>query len=127
MKKETIKTLILITIACLVVSELFAQVADLFGKVYSFVCSIIVAIVYLYCGRRARANVRYYFWIYVPTILFVVLPMVWRVVKFIRGGESLVIKMVGALPFLISFIVPVGLLVVAYWSISGIEEQKEVC
>jgi hypothetical protein len=124
MKIRTLEALILFTVAILVISEVARWVGTLFGVTIGLIGGIIVIIVYGYCARQARASMKYYGWILVPTILFTVVPTVSRIHDLFKGEEgSFIVHLFRLAQSLFSFVLPVGLLLIVYFRISKIENS----
>jgi hypothetical protein len=110
---------------CIVISEVARWVATLFGATTGLIGGVIVVTVYWYCARQARASMRYYGWILVPTILFTIVPTALRVRDFFKGEEgSFIVQLLRVAPSLFSFVLPVGLLLVVYFGISKIKDSR---
>ncbi len=105
----TARRLIDVVIIFLILSHIVSWVEGLSPSVVS----ILVSLTYLLSYRMARGtiepNFTYYLWMWLPTILFVIAPIIWD----LRSGEetSLLGSLISALP-LFSLILPVGLLLI---------------
>lgn len=125
MRIRTLEALILVTVAILVISEVARWVATLFGAITGLIGGVIVTIVYWYCARQARASMKYYGWILVPTVLFTVVPTVSRIHDLFKGEEgSFIVQLLRFAVSLFSFVLPVGLLLVVYFGISKIVNSR---
>jgi hypothetical protein len=124
MKISTIRTLILTAITLLAVSEALDLMTLLVGNIGGFIGGVVVAAVYIACGRMARAGVGYHGWIILPTFLFVVLPLIYQTWHFFTSeGKSLAGRLMENAPFLLSFVIPMILLVFVYFKLAGHVEK----
>ena len=125
MRTKTLKTLILVAVAMLVISEVAGWIATIFGATTGFIGGAIVTIAYLYCAHRAKASLKYYGWILVPTILFTIIPMALRVHEFLKAeGDSLFVQLLRLAPTLFGFVLPVALLLVVYFGMSKTDNSS---
>ncbi len=125
MRTKTLKALILVTVAILVISEVAEWIATIFGATTGLIGGVIVMIAYMYCARRAKASLKYYGWILVPTILFTVVPTALRVHEFFKAEEdSLFVQLLRLAPSLFGFVLPVALLLVIYFGMSKIDNSS---
>ncbi len=77
------------------------------------VVSILISLVYLLSYRMARKTIdpsfSYYIWMWIPTILFVIAPVLWSLRT--NDDATLFNSLIAALP-LFSLILPIGLLLI---------------
>jgi hypothetical protein len=107
--------MLLLAVALLVITQVVGQVADLVGSVGAFLSGLVVAAVYVYCGRKARAGLHYQFWILAPTITFVVIPAAIKAWRFISAEEQPWWRiLLEEAPFLFGFIIPLLLILWVY-------------
>ncbi|MBN1655009.1 MAG: hypothetical protein JXA30_14665 [Deltaproteobacteria bacterium] len=115
---QSSRRIILIVIALLLISEVASQIKDIFGVGPGVVGGLLVAVVQWYFARKAKAHVKYYLYIMVPTILFTVIPTGIRIWNFFQGEETALIRKLWEFgPIFISFILPVFLLLYVYWDL----------
>ncbi len=120
MKYETLRTCLLIAIVLLVASEFLSWLVGMGKSVGGVLSGLFVAAVFYYCGKKARAGLKYQGWIIVPTLIFTMFPIGWRVWDYFKAEEpSLLVELWKITPFLLSFVVPMGLLVVVYVSLGN--------
>jgi len=125
MKTKTLKALILVAVAMIVISEVAVWIASIVGATTGLIGGAIVTIAYLYCAHRAKASLKYYGWILVPTILFTVVPTALRVYNFFKAeGDNLFVQLLRLAPSLFGFVLPVALLLVVYFGMSKIEKSS---
>jgi hypothetical protein len=119
------RRLILVVIALLLISEIASQINSLFGVGPGIVGGVLVAIVQWYFARKAKAHVKYYLYILVPTVLFTVIPTAIRVWNFFQGDELAFWSILWNIgPTLITFILPVFLLLYVYWDLRPREQSS---
>jgi hypothetical protein len=119
MKTRSLRRIIVVVIALLVISELARLTSNLMGHAGGLAGAIIPAAVYFYCARKARAGVNYTIWILAPTLIFGVIPTVAKVWGFFADEDpSLMQRALEYGPFFISFVLPVVLLVFVYIDIN---------
>ena len=127
MRPKLARRLIEVAIELLIISQIGSWLYGLFGTIPALVAAAFVGIVQFVCSRRAAANVKHYFYILVPTILFTVLPSSVRIYNYINGkSEPLLVRIWDVSPVLISFVIPVVLLTVAWFCLGGLDESEDV-
>ena len=127
MRMETIRNMILVAISLLAISEALDMITLMVGQMGGFVGGILVALVYILCGRKARAGIGYTGWILVPTLLFIVVPFIYRTWRFFTvEGKSLTGRILESTPFLLSFIIPMILLVIVYFKLPNMIRGGEI-
>jgi len=115
---HTSRRLILIVIALLLISEIASQIKAIFGVGPGIIGGVVVAVVQWYFARKAKAHVKYYLYIMVPTVLFTVIPTAIRIWNFFRGEETAFWQKLWEIgPAFITFILPVFLLLYVYWDL----------
>lgn len=127
MKIKTLRIVLLISIGLLVISEIFKWMFGLMGGLGGFIGGLLTAAVFFYCGIKARAGIKYSTWILVPTILFTIIPTVAKIWKMIGEKESSFFQLVWQYgPYLLSFVLPVLLLLYVYLSLGKHLEKTSV-
>ncbi len=115
MQIKTTRIVLVVAVILLVTSEILRWAFGIFGAVGGGVGAIAIAAVYIFCARKARAGIKYNVWILAPTIIFVIIPTASKVWDFFTDPEpSLLERLWEYGPFLISFVLPVTLLLVVY-------------
>ncbi|GAB3383893.1 hypothetical protein NCG89_10220 [Spongiibacter taiwanensis] len=78
-KLRVLRALANISLLSLVFGAILNLLAELLGNYYALAVGILVVLVTFYCYRRADAeeatSVSYYAWRYLPTLLFVAMPI----------------------------------------------------
>lgn len=117
---KLIRKMILIAMVLIVFSNIAQWVGDSMSKVAGAVWGIVAAGVAYFCRTKAVkthaviTDKKYYLWILVPGVLTLI-PLVLRIHKVLTAEtKSWWIRGWEALPVLVNFILPVGILWVAY-------------
>jgi hypothetical protein len=117
MSDRTLRYLIAAVIALLLIFQIGSLIAAAFGAAWGATSSVAVAAVSLFSARQARAGGRTSLWFLLPTLLFTVVPtvmVVWRVFTLETGAWE---RVVGLLPFLVGFALPMVLLLLVYYEL----------
>ena len=117
MSDRALKNLIMIVIVILVLNQFVGWVAGSWGAVPGVFAALVVVVVSLFCGRKARAGEGNATWFLVPVLLFAVIPTGVRLWGFFANDRSWWAKLWDGLPFILGFLVPVGTLLLVYWSL----------
>ena len=124
MEVRTIRKIILAAIALLVASEIIAWLYLVTNNIAGLISGLVVFAVYAYCGKKAMASTATTTWFMLPVILFTVVPVA---IKFWPDGasadSSLLVNLITNTPFVVSFILPVILLFVAYFMLAEHSED----
>jgi len=115
MQIKTTRIVLVVAVILLVTSEILRWALGIFGAVGGGVGLVITAAVYIFCARKAKAGIKYNVWILAPTIIFVIIPTASKVWDFFTDPEPLLLERLWEYgPFLISFVLPVTLLLLVY-------------
>jgi hypothetical protein len=115
-----IRKMILVAMVLIVFSNVAQWVGDSMSEIIGVLWGIVTAGLAYFCRTKAMKShtavldKKYYLWLMVPVILTLI-PLVlylWKV--FTRESESWWIRMWDALPVLVNFILPVGILWFVY-------------
>ncbi len=126
-----IRKMILVAMVLIVFSNVAQWVGDSMHKVVAAVWGIAAAALAYYCRTRAMKshtgvlNKKYYLWLMVPVVLTLI-PLVlriWRV--FTAESKSWWLRLWEALPVLVDFVLPVGILWIAYAALTPHLPQEE--
>ena len=123
-----IRTLIVISIALIVVTQVANWVAFVTNSKALGVFSVLAtAVAYFFCNKKSRESISasnyYYLWILAPTALFSLLPIGYSLYRFLKTEDaSLWSRIWDAGPVLLSFILPVALFLASY---SGLGRHAE--
>jgi hypothetical protein len=125
MSRTTLKILVLIALASLLVYEVAAIVTTVFSHMWGYIVSAIVAGVTFFCTWMASGGKQMKGWYLVPTILFVVIPTAYKAVRIVFFDTTTRFDMWAALaPLLFGFLLPAGILLFIFWRVLR-EEKKE--
>lgn len=129
-KVDRIRGLVMFVVAWLVGLYVYEVVQEYFHGPAGFVAAAITVVVNLYARKRAAACVQatwtFKFWLYLPVILFFVLPIAAKVVIFLVSEEDLRWwqHLFSLLPFVLKLGVPVGVLLGVYWALGRMVPQE---
>jgi hypothetical protein len=117
-RAEAVRKILVAVIALLIFREVVSCLANLLGVVPALISGIIVFAIQLFCSRLAKANLRYYGYMLVPTLLFTVLPIALKLRELsnFRNAAPIARFWIVA-PTIVSFVLPMILLLIAYWII----------
>ncbi len=125
MSDRALKNLIMIVMVILVLNQFVGWVAGSWGAVPGVLAALVVVVVSFFFGRKARADAGNTAWFLVPVLLFAVIPTGVRLWGLFASESSLWTKLWGGFPFAMGFLVPVGTLLVVYWSLGRGKRQTE--
>ncbi len=111
---KTLSWLIAIAIILLLSHQIGSFIVVTLGMVWGVVAVAVVTVVALLSARMARAGGRRSLWFLLPTVLFVLLPVIWKVWRAFTDTTSGFERLMELMPFLIGFGAPVMLLLLAY-------------
>ena len=78
MTDKTLRQLITMVIALLLVAQIAGVISGLFGMAWGAVSALVVALVSFFSMRLARTGGKGSLWFLLPTLLFTVLPLAAR-------------------------------------------------
>jgi len=125
MSDRALKNLIMIVMVILVLNQFVGWVAGSWGAVPGVLAALIVVAVSVFFGYKARVEAGKAAWFLVPVLLFAVIPTGVRLWGFFANERSLWTKLWDSLPFAMGFLVPIGTLLIVYWSLGGGKRQHE--
>ena len=118
------RRLIVVAIALLILGHVASWLGTMLGTIPALVGIILMLAVQWVCSRWAAAHVKYYIYLYIPTVLFTALPAALKVYFLLKGrGQPLVLRLWGLLPIVIGFVAPVFLLLIV-WGFLGEGETR---
>jgi heme/copper-type cytochrome/quinol oxidase subunit 4 len=116
---NAVRRILVVVIALLIFREIVSCLSILLGAVPAVLSGITVFAIQLFCSRMAKANRRFYFYMLLPTLIFTVVPIVLTIRRILGSQVNMPTSMLWATgPALISFVLPVILLLIAYWILS---------
>ena len=115
---HTSRRIVVVVIALLLISEIASQIKLIFGVGPGLIGGLLVAVVQWYFAKKAKAHVRYYLYVMVPTVVFTVIPTGFRIWSLFNSEETAWLgKLWEFAPIFITFILPVFLLLYVYWDL----------
>lgn len=117
MSDKTLRYMIASVIALLLVFQIGTLITGVFGVVWGAVSAAVVLLVSFFSARLARAGGKSTFWYLVPTFLFIVGPIIFRVWKLMSEDGGWLDRGMKFAPFMIGFGVPIVLLLLVYYEL----------
>ncbi len=114
MELSTIRKLVVIVITLLLIYQFGTWVASFLNGIWGALSAIFVAGVTFVSSRQARVGASNTGWFLVPTLLFTIIPLIAKVWDFLTGNSSLWDRIFKFTPFFVSFVLPIGILLVVY-------------
>lgn len=114
-----LRRIVALVIAMLLIHQVGVLIAGLWGMAWGAVSALLVAGVTFFSVRLAKSGGRSSAWFLLPTLLFTVLPFLILLWKILGQQAGWMDRVVVLLPFLIGFVVPVLLLLAAYYELRG--------
>jgi hypothetical protein len=115
MTDTSLRRLVALAIALLLVYQMGVIITGLFGMVWGILSALVVAVVTFFATRLAKAGGKSSVWFLLPTLLFTVVPLALKIWgTFTQPDVSWVSRATALVPFVIGFAAPVLLLLVAY-------------
>lgn len=115
----SLRRIVALVIALLLIHQVGVLIAGLWGVAWGAVSALVVAGVTFFSVRLARSGGRSSAWFLLPTLLFTVLPLLILLWKLLGQQAGWLDRVVALLPFVIGFVVPVLLLLAAYYELRG--------
>ncbi len=122
-KTDRVRGLVMFVVAWLIGLYVYEVVEEAFHGPIGVVAAVVTMGVNLYARKRAvacvEATLTFKFWLYLPIILFLVVPVAVKVIVFVTSKDDRTWwDHVGALlPFILKLGVPVLALLWVYWSL----------
>lgn len=114
MTDKTLRQLITMVIALLLVAQIAGVISGLFGMAWGAVSALVVALVSFFSMRLARTGGKGSLWFLLPTLLFTVLPLAATVWNAVTAEVGWFERLLALAPLLIGFLLPVALLLVVH-------------
>ena len=106
-------------IALLLIHQIGALMAGLWGMAWGAVSALVVAGVTFLSVRLAKSGGRSSAWFLLPTLLFTALPLLFTLWKSLGQQVGWMDRAIALLPFVMGFVAPVLLLLAAYYELRG--------
>lgn len=113
----TLRRIIALVIALLLVYQMGALITGLFGMVWGVVSALAVACVTFFATRLAKAGGKGSVWFLLPTLLFTVVPLAITVWGTFAQDVSWMERAAALVPFVLGFAAPVLLLLLVYYEL----------
>ncbi len=117
MSDRTLRYIIAAVIAMLLIFQVGTLVTSAFGMAWGALSAVIVVAVSFFSARLARTGGKGSFWFLLPTFLFIVLPIAFRVWKMMSEDIGWFDRMIKFAPFIVGFGAPVVLLLLVYYEL----------
>ena len=114
MSDLTLKRLVFLALALLLVHQIGAMIAGLFGMAWGAVSALVVAAVSFVSVRLAKAGGKSSAWFLLPTLLFTLLPLAISLWNAATAQTSAWERMIALAPLTIGFLLPVALLLAVF-------------
>jgi len=111
---RTLRALLGAAAVSLVLGQFLYWLGELWGATVAMVGAGIAALVSMVCARMAKVGVGNVAWFLVPTLLFTVVPAVYKGWKFFGTKKGFPDRMWELAPILLSFVVPLGIILLVY-------------
>jgi len=126
MSDRALKNLVMVVMVILVLNQFVGWVAGSWGTVPGALAALVVLAVSIFFGRKARADAGKAVWFLVPVLLFAIIPTGVRLWGLFANEESVWARLWDSLPFVMGFLVPLGTLLLVYWSLGRGRRRSEV-
>jgi len=128
MSLRTIRVLVAAVIALLVITELAGWVKAVWSSTAATLGWAVTAGAYAWCYRQARravtVNLKYYLWMTVPTLAFIVVPAAHKIWQWVHTPDQTWGQRVWlCVPELVGFVLPVAILLVIFYRLGRIERS----
>lgn len=114
MSDASLRRIVALVIALLLVYQMGALITGLFGMAWGLVSALVVAGVTFFATRLARAGGKSSVWFLLPTLLFTVVPLALTIWSTFAQDASWMDRATAILPFVVGFAAPVLLLLVVH-------------
>ncbi|MDO9224718.1 MAG: hypothetical protein Q8M09_03765 [Pseudomonadota bacterium] len=114
MTDKTLKQLVALTIALLLLFQIAGMIAGFFGMAWGAVSALVVATISFFSMRLAKAGGKSSLWFLLPTLLFTLLPLTWTIWNAVTVETGWFERLVALTPFLVGFLLPVMLLLAVH-------------
>ena len=117
MSDTTLRRIVALVIAMLLVYQMGAIITGLFGMAWGVVSALVVAGVTFFATRLAKAGGKSSIWFLLPTLLFTVVPLIITIWSTFTQDTTWMERIVSLVPFVLGFAGPVLLLLVVYYGL----------
>jgi len=117
MSDATLRRLVALSIALLLVYQMGALITGLFGMVWGLLSALVVAGVTFFATRLAKTGGKGSVWFLLPTLLFTVVPLIITLWSAFAQDVSWTERAASLVPFIMGFAAPVLLLLAVYYEL----------
>jgi hypothetical protein len=114
MSDTSLRRIIVLVIALLLVYQMGALITGLFGMIWGILSALVVAAVTFFATRLAKAGGKSSVWFLLPTLLFTVVPLALTIWGAFAQDAGWMDRARSLVPFVMGFAAPVLLLLVVY-------------
>ena len=128
---DRVRALVMFVMAWLIALYVYEVVQDAFHGPVGFVAAALTLGVNIYARKRAvscvASNLAFKFWLYLPIVLFLVVPVVVKIIVFLtsEGDRSWWDHLLSLLPFLLKLGVPVAVLLWVYVAVGRLGPSND--
>ena len=117
MSDKTLRYMIASVIIMLLIFQVGTLISALFGMTWGVASALLVMVISFFSVRLARAGAQHAFWFFLPTMLFTVFPIAYKVRKALSTEVSWLDRLLQLGPFLLGFAAPILLLSLVYYEL----------
>ena len=117
MTDKTLKYMIALAIAMLLIYQIGTLISGIFGMVWGVVSAFVVAAVSFFAARLAKASGKGSLWFLLPIIVFTLIPIALMIWRGITQDETWLDMLIRLTPFTVGFGAPIILLLLAYYEL----------
>lgn len=114
MSDKTLRYIIALAIAMLLIFQIGSLIAGIFGMAWGVISAVVVAVVSFFPARLAKAGGKGSLWFLLPTLVFTVIPISLMVWRGMTEDASWLDRLIMLTPFIVGFGAPIVLLLVYY-------------
>jgi hypothetical protein len=114
---KTLRRIVATVIAMLLVFQIGSLISSLFGMAWGAVSALVVAGVSFFSARIAKAGGKTSAWFLLPTVLFTIVPLSFKLWKAATQDSGWLDRAIGFGPFIIGFVAPVILLLIVFYGL----------
>ncbi|MGA7596129.1 MAG: hypothetical protein WCA64_13125 [Gallionella sp.] len=117
MSDRTLRYIIALAIAMLLIFQIGTLISGFFGTVWGMVSAIVVALVSFFSARLAKAGGKGSLWFLFPIVVFTLIPIALTIWRGITQDASWLDLLARLTPFTVGFGAPILLLLLAYYEL----------
>jgi len=117
MSDNTLRYIIALAIAMLLIFQIGTLISGIFGMVWGAVAAIVVAAVSFFSARLAKAGGKGSLWFLFPTLVFTIIPITLMIWRGITEDASWFDRLIMLTPFVVGFGAPILLLLLVYYEL----------